>query len=211
VHYDRQMRRTSADPLSLSLLFALCLATTLGACSSDAGDATASLEPQAAAQEEVVDPVAATPSPADLLGNGVLVEEGVLAGGQPTVEQLYGLAEAGYRTVINMRLPDEQGNTQAPSVESAGMTYVSVPLEGAAGLSEERAKAFADALAEAERPVVVHCGSGNRVGALFALKAFYVDGAAADEAIQFGLDAGMTRLEDAVREHLATATPRGES
>ena len=205
------MRRSSTDQLFLSVVLALCLVITLGACSSDAGEPAASLEPQTAAQEEVVDPAAAPPAPADLLGNGVLVEEGVLAGGQPTVEQLYDLAAAGYRTVINMRLPDEQGSTQAPSVEAAGMTYVTVPIEGAAGLSEERARAFADVLAEVEHPVVVHCGSGNRVGALFALKAFYVDGATADEAIQFGLDAGMTRLESAVREHLATAVQPDES
>lgn len=151
-------------------------------------------------QEEAV-----APAPADLLRNGVMVAEGVLAGGQPTEEQLAELANAGYRTVINMRLPDEQGNTQADAVEAAGMRYVTVPVEGAAGLSEERAKAFAEALDAAERPVVVHCGSGNRVGALFALKAYYVDGVPADEAIQFGLDAGMTQLEGPVREHLSAA------
>ena len=150
------------------------------------------------------------PAAADLLRNGVMVSEGILAGGQPTEEQLAGLADAGYKTVINMRLPDEQGNTQGEAVEAAGMNYVTVPIEGAAGLSEERARAFAEALDAAERPALVHCGSGNRVGALFALKAFYVDGATADEAIQFGLDAGMTRLEGPVREHLAAAEQQSD-
>ncbi len=90
------------------------------------------------------------------------------------------------------------------------MAYVDVPIEGAAGLSEDRAMQFADALAEAERPVVVHCGSGNRVGALFALKAYYVEGKSADEALQIGRDAGMTRLESAVSEHLMQAGNSGE-
>lgn len=194
------MRRTSADQSLAIFVYSLALVTVLGACSSDPGESAAAPEAQAVVQEEAV-----APAPADLLRNGVMVAEGVLAGGQPTEEQLAELANAGYRTVINMRLPDEQGNTQADAVEAAGMRYVTVPVEGAAGLSEERAKAFAEALDAAERPVVVHCGSGNRVGALFALKAYYVDGVPADEAIQFGLDAGMTQLEGPVREHLSAA------
>jgi uncharacterized protein (TIGR01244 family) len=196
------MKRLSTDRLSALTVFAfLALVVACGAQPSDQPEAAA---PQAAAEPE------AEPTAAGLIRNGVMVEEDVLAGGQPTPEELTALAEAGYRTVLNMRLPDESDNTDPAFVEELGMAYVDVPIEGAAGLSEERAIQFAEALAEVERPVVVHCGSGNRVGALFALKAYYVDGKSADEAMQIGLDAGMTRLESAVAEHLAMAEASGE-
>lgn len=197
------MRRSTAGRSTAPLFVALCAVLLLIACSPEAEDATASLEPETAVQAAEITPT--EPAPADLLRNGVMTEAGVLAGGQPSPEQLAALADAGFRTIINMRLPDEEGNTSAEAVEGLGMTYVTVPIEGAAGLSEESARAFSEVMSEVERPVVVHCGSGNRVGALFALKAFYVDGATAEEAIEIGLAAGMTRLEDAVRGHLATA------
>lgn len=196
------MRRDAIARLPVVTVFAFFVFVV--ACGAPPAEETVAAEPQA-----VMEP-AAEPAAGDLIRNGVIVEEGVLAGGQPTPEELATLAEAGYRTVLNMRLPEEDGNTDPAYVEELGMAYVDVPIEGAAGLSEERALQFAEALAGVERPVVVHCGSGNRVGALFALKAYYVDGKTADEALQIGRDAGMTRLETAVAEHLAQAEAPGE-
>ena len=82
------------------------------------------------------------------------------------------------------------------------MAYVSIPVDGKAGLSEENAAALAEALETAERPLLLHCGSGNRVGALLALKAFQVDGKTAEESLEIGLAGGVTRLEPVVRELL---------
>ena len=47
-------------------------------------------------------------------------------------------------------------------------------------------------------PAMVHCASGNRVGAMLALKAAWIDGASPEEALQLGVDAGLTRLHDRV-------------
>ncbi len=46
-------------------------------------------------------------------------------------------------------------------------------------------------------PVLVHCASGNRVGALFALRE-KANGATNEQAIAAGKTAGMTRLEPEV-------------
>ena len=82
------------------------------------------------------------------------------------------------------------------------MTYVSLPIQGSADLTEEKARAFAAALDAAESPVLVHCSSGNRVGGLFAMKAHYVDGLSPREALEVGKQAGVTRAEATVRERL---------
>ena len=126
----------------------------------------------------------------------------VVSGGQPTPEQLAAAAEAGYKTVINLRRPGESGVEGASDVTDLGLAYVALPIAGADGLTEQNARTLAGLLDAAERPVLVHCGSGNRVGALFALKAFYLDGATAQEALDIGLANGLTGLEDAVRERL---------
>jgi uncharacterized protein (TIGR01244 family) len=148
--------------------------------------------------------VAQSPAPApELLPNMKEPMDGVISGGQPSPEQLTAARDAGYKTVLNMRRPDEKGvGDEAEMVDGLGMEYLSIPIDGAAGLTRENTLAFAAALESAEYPLIIHCGSGNRIGALFALKAFWVDGKSAEEALQIGLDSGLTRLEGAVTEIL---------
>jgi uncharacterized protein (TIGR01244 family) len=145
----------------------------------------------------------------DLLPNPRRPLPDVLSGGQPTLEGL-GLAQAeGYKTVINLRTESEPG-TGRDDVEALGMTYVALPI-GSDGLTKENAVAFAEILETAERPAILHCGSGNRIGAMFALKALHVDGEDAETALEIGLAAGLTQLEGAVRTELGLPAEIGTS
>jgi uncharacterized protein (TIGR01244 family) len=142
------------------------------------------------------------PDPSELLRNGKMPFDGVLVGGQPTPDQFQTLAELGFGTVVNLRSPQEQGNTDPAQIASLGMEYVSLPITGADTLNEQNARKLAEVLNQSETPVVVHCASGNRVGGLLALKAFYVDGSTPEEALELGRAAGMTRTEPLVRQEL---------
>ena len=191
--------RHSATPTAVSLLLLIYGAAS---CSSREPQRPTSDKPQVVADSTTQVGMATVPAPADQILNGAMPAEGVLTGGQPSREELTAIAESGYRSVINLRTEGEKGNTDPTFVESLGMDYVDIPIEGADGLTEENARRLAGALEEVEKPVVVHCGSGNRVGALFAMKAYYVDGQPAEEALLIGQQAGMTRLEPAVRQKL---------
>lgn len=141
----------------------------------------------------------------DLVPNARQPLDGVVSGGQPTAEQLAQAAAAGFKTVINLRMPGERGtDDEAAQVAGFGMEYVALPIPGADGITEKNARELVRLLEVSERPVLLHCGSGNRIGALLALSSYYVDGRSPEEAIQYGLDSGMTRLEPVVREHLAS-------
>lgn len=144
---------------------------------------------------------------ATLVPNAKQPAPGVVTGGQRTPNQLRAAKDAGYRTVINLRTPKEKG-TRREDVEALGMTYVALPIASAADITEQNARVFAKALADAKRPALVHCASGNRVGALFALKALYVDGKSPGEALAIGKAAGLTRLEATVRARLETAAAK---
>jgi uncharacterized protein (TIGR01244 family) len=134
----------------------------------------------------------------------------VISGGQPTPDQLSAARDAGYKTVLNMRVPEEKGvGDEAAIVAGLGMEYLSIPIKGAEGLTRENTAAFAKALETAEYPLVIHCGSGNRIGAMFALKAYWVDGKSAEESLQIGLDSGLTRLEGAVKKILEAGPSAG--
>jgi uncharacterized protein (TIGR01244 family) len=129
---------------------------------------------------------------------------GVLVTGQPTEAQLKEASEKGYGTVINLRPADEPGalSTEAELAQRLGMRMVQIPIAGAKDLTPENVKRFAAALDEAAqdgRPVLAHCASGNRVGALFALKAFQLDGKSEQQALDEGRKAGLTKLEPAVK------------
>lgn len=131
-------------------------------------------------------------------------KEGLLTGGQPSEDDLRRAAAAGYKTVINLRTEGEPiPFDERALVEQLGMDYVSIPIAGADDLTAARAEELAGILASEEsHPAMVHCASGNRVGALLALKAFLVDGQSAEEALDLGRRAGLTRLEPAVEELL---------
>ena len=154
----------------------------------------------------VAEDVAAAPK----IPNARTPGERILTGGQPTPEQVRELAAAGYRTIVNLRAPGEEGGwDEAPLAEELGLRYVSIPMAGVEALTEQNARRLAGILEDEDAyPMLIHCRSGNRVGALFALQAFYLDGRDPDAAVEIGLEAGLTSLETAVREHLATAASR---
>ncbi len=140
------------------------------------------------------------------LPNYLAPTDAVVVTGQFSEPQLRELARLGPIRIINLRAADEPGSDWEPVLtKELGLTYVHLPIAGETDLTEANARRFADILDE--RPAgtldLVHCSSGNRVGALFALKQFYVDGASADEALAFGKQAGMTRLEPAVAKKLS--------
>ena len=125
------------------------------------------------------------------------VREGLRVGGQPSVEELEAAAAAGVTTVITLRTDDEPGaEGERARVEGLGMRFVSIPVEDAEDLTEAKARQLDQALDGAGRPVLLHCGSANRAGALLGLRAFVTEGATADEAMAIAHGAGMTRMAE---------------
>ena len=129
--------------------------------------------------------------------------DGITAAGQPNETGLKELAEDGYAAVIDLRSAEEdRGLDEKTVVESLGMDYVSLPISGRGAISFDNAQKLDHILSTYDEPVLVHCGSSNRVGALFALRE-NLHGAEDDDALAFGKSAGMTSLESTVKSRLA--------
>lgn len=129
--------------------------------------------------------------------------ESVYSCGQPSPGQLRALKEAGVRTIVDLRDPGEIDWDERSEVEGLGMAYHRIPVTGPGDITEDNARRLGEITdADDARPVVVHCGSGNRVGALYALKAFHCDGCGAEEALEAGRAAGLAQLEPFVRQCL---------
>ena len=125
-----------------------------------------------------------------------------VSSGQPDKEILAAAKDAGFVAVVDLRGAEEdRGIDEAGEVEALGMTYVALPISGGGDVTFENAARLDKILSEIDGPVLMHCASGNRVGALVALRASQA-GASDEEALAAGRAAGLTRLEPVVIERL---------
>ena len=128
--------------------------------------------------------------------------DGITAAGQPNEAEFKELADDGYAAVIDLRTAGEdRGLDEETTVEELGMDYVELPIAGRDDINFENAKKLHQILSNYDEPVLVHCGSSNRVGALFALRA-KMNGANDEDALAFGKSAGMSSLESTVKTRL---------
>jgi len=91
----------------------------------------------------------------------------LLTGGQPDSTALVALAETGAWDIMDVRTATEpRGFDERAVVKSVGLRYMALPTS-ADDFSDSRFTAFRHHLIAhgPQRPLLVHCGSGNRVGA----------------------------------------------
>ena len=193
-----------------STLFGVALLLTLGCSSGGEGPPTSAADegsPTSAQQAGgplavVYESESLEPEIAALdIRNVHQLSPDLLTGGQLSKEQMTQLHQLGYRTFINLRQADEPGTGWEEEFAAAeGIVFHRLPVAGGRDITRRNAQQLARLLEEAgDEPVAVYCASGNRVGALLALKAHYLDGLNAEEAVAYGVKAGMTRLEPIVR------------
>jgi protein tyrosine phosphatase (PTP) superfamily phosphohydrolase (DUF442 family) len=141
------------------------------------------------------------------LRNVKSLEPGLILGGQPTVEQLEALEDAGVHSFISLRPEAEDGaGWEENYTEGTGTAFSRLPISGVGSLTKENVETFARLLNERnDETTVLYCASGNRVGAMLALKSFWVDGIDAETSFNLGVKSGMTSLTAAVGEMLGIA------
>lgn len=95
--------------------------------------------------------------------------------GQPDKESFAKLKSEGVTTVVNLRTPQEMENREyvpfdeAAVVDSLGMEYVHIPLGGDEyPYTPDAVKKFADAIANADGKVLLHCTVARRASHMFA-------------------------------------------
>jgi uncharacterized protein (TIGR01244 family) len=99
--------------------------------------------------------------------------------------------------VIDLRTEGEdRGMDEEAVVEALGMRYELLPI-GRGSITFENAQALDALISESDGPVLVHCGSSNRVGALMTLRQS-LNGADDESALEYGRDAGLRSLESSV-------------
>lgn len=130
--------------------------------------------------------------------------------GQPSAEQFAEAQRAGVQRIINLRPASEDpSRDEAAELAALSLPYTVLPIASAADLTRANVEALDRLLAEsAEQTTLLHCASGNRVGAMMSLRAAWLQGADPEAALAVGRAHGLTAMEPVVRQLL---TPMVES
>lgn len=146
--------------------------------------------------------------PAEEVPNFQVARYEVFASGQPTQEGFRLLAESGMKTVINVLPTAECMMNEENMVKTNDMVYEHFPFE-TSGFKRETFENFAVLLAKAEKPVLVHCSTGNHVGGLWFGYRVLVDKAPLPLALKEARRIGMkSDLEDAMFHWLTSQQRR---
>ena len=148
------------------------------------------------------------PPPLSALTGFVAQSDGIYTGGRIADTDVATLKQAGVKQIIDLTVDSETPDfDEAAALRAAGLDYVNLPLAGPDDLSLANVQAFDAMLDSSARPLLVHCGSSNRVGAMAALRAAWIDGRSAEDALAIGRAWGLKSLEPQVRARL-DAGPR---
>lgn len=133
----------------------------------------------------------------------------------PGADQLKRAADEGFRSVVNMRTASEKQDVtpeeERERAEAAGLAYLHHPVEGEK-LSEDLVDGFRDKAEALPGPVLVHCASGKRSGAMVMMHRGVEQGMSGDEVIDkatsMGFECDAPGLRDFVRGYVDRRSDR---
>jgi uncharacterized protein (TIGR01244 family) len=135
------------------------------------------------------------------------VRPGVATSGQPPAEALARLGALGFKTVVNLRTEKEGAKDEETAAKAAGLAYVWVPVTPDTFSLDDVDRVERVLEDEAAAPVLLHCASANRVGAVWAVMATR-RGRSIEEALAEGKEVGLSSaaMVDAVRRVVGAAS-----
>jgi uncharacterized protein (TIGR01244 family) len=93
------------------------------------------------------------------------VDKDFCTGGQPSLEDLERLKQAGVKTIVNLRRPQEEGQAgEREKAEELGLEYVVIPVEPAEFRPGQVEEFLSILRAPSKRPIFIHCLAAQRVG-----------------------------------------------
>ena len=140
--------------------------------------------PATAASQAVEQPAAQAEEGPEGVVNYTRVDATVACAGATPPEAMVEIKARGFASIINFRTAGERGATvdagQA-AAEAAGLRYHHIPFREP---SAEVAETFLATIGDtANQPAFIHCGSANRVGAMWLIKRVKQDGWTVDDAL----------------------------
>ena len=132
----------------------------------------------------------------------------VVTAGQPGPEHFRALRAAGVEVVLDTRAPTEPRGFDEPALmRELGFEYVLIPITDQTLTEETLGRITETMRANADRQVLVHCASGNRIGGALVPYLMLDQGFTEDDATMAALRIGLRAAHllhwglDYVRSH----------
>ena len=95
------------------------------------------------------------------------VNDDLSIAGQISAEELRKLAIEGFKSVLNLRDPDENGffHDEKQEAQIVGLEYTNIPLNSQAPNQELTAEAILE-IDHLPKPILIHCAGGARAGGI---------------------------------------------
>lgn len=128
--------------------------------------------------------------------NALQINEQLTTTGQVIPEQLQQAVQEGFKSVLNLRSPDELGFLQNEQqvVEALGLHYINIPLRLEA-LSEELITMILAELDRVPKPAVIHCAASLRSTAIALLSVAIQEGLTPEETLERARHLGFKFLD----------------
>jgi tyrosine-protein phosphatase SIW14 len=132
------------------------------------------------------------------------VDDHVFRGGQPSAHGFKSLALIGVKTVIDLRSGTEQRHAEESAVQTDGMHYIHVPLNGFTAPTDQQIATVLSLLDDSSGwPVFIHCRRGaDRTGTVIACYRVAHDHWANEKALTEARLYRMSPLEQEMREYI---------
>lgn len=128
---------------------------------------------------------------------------------QLSPENIKQAAQAGFKSVVNLRMHDEAGylKNEAQLVNAAGLKYIHIPVSPAQ-LSDQLTAEVMEQIDRVPKPTLIHCASGVRSGAMAMIYMAVNQNMTANQVLaqgrQLGLDlANKPKIQSYVQEYIS--------
>ncbi|QSJ18035.1 hypothetical protein JYQ62_04080 [Nostoc sp. UHCC 0702] len=112
--------------------------------------------------------------------------------GQITPDQLQEIADDGYKSVLNLRLQNENGilDSEQDEIELLGLYYINFPIN-IAEINPQLASQLFQAITQLPKPTLIHCDNSIRSAAIVLLYISTKQGITFENAFQKTVKLGL--------------------
>lgn len=131
------------------------------------------------------------------------VSDNLSIAGQVSPEELQQAANEGFKSVLNLRFPDEAGflTDEQQQVEAAGLEYANIPVKPSEANPELTQKAVQE-IDNLPKPILVHCAGGARAGGIALIAEAINQGFTYEQIIQKAQEIGINLEQPHLQQFL---------
>ncbi|MDZ8033639.1 MAG: sulfur transferase domain-containing protein [Nostoc sp. DedQUE08] len=137
------------------------------------------------------------------MSNTKKVSDDLSAAPQLNSEELKQAAQEGFKSVLNLRSPDEAGflSDEQQQAEAAGLQYANVPLKPSEANQEQTELAIQE-IENLPKPILIHCAAGARAGGIALIANAISEGLTYEEISQKALELGLNLEQPHLKQFL---------